>query len=144
MLFCGVLIQILRQILHSISFNSLSAKNMINNRVTRSVLNFVNRIPYWVSWVQCHRAIVLFCRSKGFSWVLHGSKNFSCGNFVDLKLFSCVFPGSKSFSCGYFVGPKFFPWVFHGSKSFSRGYSCGQYFFSWVHRRVHFFIYLIL
>ena len=41
----------------------------------------------------------VFCWSKFFSWVFHGSRIF----------FSSVFRGSKIFSRGYIVGLKYFP-----------------------------------
>ena len=72
------------------------------------VPKFVGRVSSWVSWVQCHRAIVP-------SWVFREPKISARGYFVGPKFllvgiswaqktFSWVFRGSQYF----FVGPRFF------------------------------------
>ena len=104
-----------------------------------SVLNFVGHVPLWVSWVQCHRAIVPSW-VQNFSWVFRESKIFSRWHFVSPKLFLVGISWVQSFSRGYFVGSKFFSRVFVGPKSFlmstvvdpkfSRGYFVSPKFFS--------------
>ena len=77
-----------------------------------SVLNFMGRVPSWVSWVQCYCAILPL-------WVFRGSKIFSRGYLVGLKYFPV----------GILWVPNLFPWVFRGSKIFSGGYFVRSKFF---------------
>ena len=88
-----------------------------------SVLKFMGRVPWWVSWVYCHCAIVP-------SWGFHESDNFSRGYFVGLNFFLM----------GVSWVQNFFSWVFHGYELFSRGYFVGPKFFRVDFSWVHFFI----
>ena len=56
-----------------------------------SVLNSVGLVPSWISWVSCHRVIVLSWAQNIFSWVLPGPQIFSCMYFVGLKFLDANF-----------------------------------------------------
>ena len=65
------------------------------------VPKFMGRVSSWVSWVQCHRAIVP-------SWVFREPKIFARGYFVGPKNFLLGISWVPIFLRGYFVGPRFF------------------------------------
>ena len=65
------------------------------------VPKFVGRVSSWVSWVQCHRAIVP-------SRVFREPKIFARGYFVGPKNFLLGISWVPIFLRGYFVGPRFF------------------------------------
>ena len=79
------------------------------------MLNSVGRVPSWVSWISCYRAIVPSWYFVSISWVQ---------NIILL-----VLRGSIIFPRGYCVGQKCSPWVFRGSKYFSRWYLVVPRFF---------------
>ena len=80
-----------------------------------SVLNSVGLVPSWVLW-----ASWVF---NFLSWIFCGSKVFSRGYFLGLKLFFVSISWVQTFSCGYFCGSKFFSRVcFVGtSRIYKRG-----------------------
>ena len=65
------------------------------------VPKFMGRVSSWVSWVQCHRAIVP-------SWVFREPKISARGYFVGPKNFLLGISWVPIFFRGYFVGPRFF------------------------------------
>ena len=73
-----------------------------------SVLNSVGLVPSWVSWASCHRATVPSWVFNFLSWIFCGSKVFSRGYFLGLKLFFVSISWVQTFSRGYFCGSKFF------------------------------------
>ena len=95
----------------------------------KSVLNSVDLVPSWMSWVSCHRPIVPAWVRNFFSWVFCGSKISSRGYFVGPKFFLVGISWSEIFFREYFVGLHFFRGFFVCTRFFLVCISRAQDFF---------------
>ena len=82
-------------------------------------------VPLWVSWVSCHRALVPMWVLKFFLWVFRGSKIFSRGYFVGLKIFLVGIPWVQNFSLWVFCESRILRFSINFSKKQKQTYDRG-------------------